>query len=532
HKHRRPPMEYKDLLGGKGANLAEMTSVLELPVPPGFTISLDLCRRYLEERRLPAGFREALREGVGFLEQAAGARFGDARRPLLVSARSGAAVSMPGMLDTVLNLGLNEESVQGLMRKSGNPRFAWDSFRRLVAMFGEVVCAVPRLEFERLLEEAKQEAGVEVDYELDARTLRGLTRGSLSLFERRTGRPFPMDPYDQLSEAIIAVFDSWNSERAQEYRRIHEIEGLEGTAVTVQSMVFGNSGADSGTGVAFTRDPVTGKNVLYLDFLFNAQGEDIVAGIRTPQAGEDLVRELPEVSSQLEEIRLRLEQVFTEMQDIEFTVEEGKLFLLQTRTGKRSPLAALRIAIDQVEEGMISKGEALDRLAGFDPAVLRTVRIEGDPGVDPIGTAIPACSGVAAGRIALSSARAREFSGAGSPIILVREDTSADDISGMAVSAGILTARGGRTSHAAVVARQMGIPCLVGCRDLRIDLPTRTAELRGSGLREGEPVTLDANSGRVYPGDRVPLSTSEPEELGVIREWIRQEGASDHPLAR
>ena len=524
------PPQAADLLGRKGANLASMCR-LGLPVPPGFTISTELCRIYLTEGSLPDDFDDRLREGIAGLEKVTGRRFAALRHPLLVSARSGAAVSMPGMMDTVLNLGLNEESVEGLMRLSGNPRFAWDSFRRLIAMFGDVVCGVPRSEFENALSQAKEKAGVVEDYELDAKSLRRVARRSLDIFERHTGRPFPQDPYRQLKEAVVAVFRSWENERAREWRKIHNLENLAGTAVTVQAMVFGNSGGDSGTGVAFTRDPVTGKNELYVDFLYNAQGEDLVAGIRNPETGEELRRELPEVFERLREIRRKLERAFRDMQDIEFTVEDGTLYLLQTRAGKRSAPAALKIAVDLVEEGVISKREAVERLRSVDLSALKTRSLKIPPSLAPAGKAYPASAGVAAGRIALSSEKAVEFDRAGDPVILVREETSADDIAGMNVSKGILTARGGRTSHAAVVARQMGITCLVGCRDLRLDIENLKAELRGRAFEEGESLTLDGRTGYIYPGALPIEEEGYPPQVQIVRQWIKEEGIRDHPLS-
>ncbi len=523
------PPDAEELLGRKGANLAAMCS-LGLPVPPGFTISTHLCRSYLADGSLPDDFESELRGGIARLERVTGKQFGAARHPLLLSARSGAAVSMPGMMDTVLNLGLNEESVEGLMRLSGNPRFAWDSFRRLIAMFGDVVCGVPRHEFENALAQAKEQAGVIEDYELDARSLQVVARRSLEIFQRHTNRPFPQDPYLQLREAIEAVFRSWESERAREYRRLNHLRRLAGTAVTIQVMVFGNSGGDSGTGVAFTRDPVTGGNELYVDFLYNAQGEDLVAGVRNPETGEELRQELPEVFDQLTEIRLKLESSFRDMQDIEFTVEDGNLYLLQTRAGKRSARAALSIAVAMVNEGKLSRQEALDRLRAVDPEKLRLRSFQRDSERRPLAAAFPASSGVAVGRVALTPQKAVETAEGGEPVILVREETSADDIAGMAVASGILTARGGRTSHAAVVARQLGITCLVGCRDLRIDLERRALNVRDVGIAEGDWLSLDGQSGHIYSG-KVPVEEGGAvPELAVIRSYLQEEGVTDHPL--
>ncbi len=523
------PHDGDKVLGRKGMNLAAMCR-LDFPVPPGFTVSTALCRSYLTGGTLPENFADELRRGIAELEAITGKGFGAKRRPLLVSARSGAAVSMPGMMDTVLNLGLNEDSVEGLMRLSGNPRFAWDSFRRLIAMYGDVVCGVPRHEFDEALSQVKAKAGVVEDYELDARSLRDLTRRSLDIFNLRTGRPFPQDPFQQLTEAVEAVFRSWESERAKEYRKIHNLEELLGTAVTVQAMVFGNSGGDSGTGVAFTRDPVTGSNKLYVDFLYNAQGEDLVAGIRNPETGEALKRELPDVYAALQEIRARLETTMRDMQDIEFTVEDGELYLLQTRNGKRSARAALKIAVDLVKERMISKDEAIDRLRDLDHKKLTSAVLKTEEAPQPLSAAYPASAGVAVGRVSLSSEKAVELSKQ-DPIILVREETSADDIAGMAAAQGILTARGGRTSHAAVVARQMGITCLVGCKDLRIDHEKRALEIKGATVNEGDWLSLDGRTGTIYPG-RLPVAAEgQTPELAIVAAWLKEKGIRDHPLA-
>ena len=524
------PPEGGEVLGRKGMNLAAMCR-LGFPVPPGFTISARLCRRYLADGTLPADFDAELRRGVAELERATGRQFGARHRPLLVSARSGAAVSMPGMMETVLNLGLNEDSVEGLMRLSGNPRFAWDSWRRLIAMFGDVVCGVPRHDFETLLTKAKEKAEVIEDYELDAKSLKLVARRSLDIFERRTKRSFPQDHFAQLREAVEAVFRSWESPRAREYRRLHNLDGLAGTAVTIQAMVFGNSGGNSGTGVAFTSDPVSGRPALYVDFLYNAQGEDLVAGIRNPETGETFSKEMPEVYEQLQDIRARLENAMRDMQDIEFTVEDGALYLLQTRSGKRSARAAVKIAVDMVAEGRVTRKEAIERLREVDPRRLALHAFAHDPERRALASAFPASAGVAVGRIALTSERAVEVAQGGDPVILVREETSADDIAGMAAARGILTSRGGRTSHAAVVARQMGITCLVGCRDLGIDLEARAVKLHNESFAEGEWLSLDGASGRVFAG-RVPTEVqSDIPELAEARRWLVEEGITEHPLA-
>jgi pyruvate, orthophosphate dikinase len=523
------PPEGNEVLGRKGMNLAAMCR-LGFPVPPGFTISTRLCRAYLADGSLPVDFDAELRRGIAELERATGKLFGARRRPLLVSARSGAAVSMPGMMETVLNLGLNEDSVEGLMRLSGNPRFAWDSFRRLIAMFGDVVCGVPRQEFEQMLAKAKDKAAVVEDYELDAKSLRQVARKSLDIFEHHTKRGFPQDPFAQLKEAVEAVFRSWETPRAREYRAMHKYENLAGTAVTIQAMVFGNSGGNSGTGVAFTRDPVSGSNELYVDFLYNAQGEDLVAGIRNPETGEALRKEMPELCEQLQDIRLRLERTMRDMQDIEFTVEDGALFLLQTRSGKRTARAAVKIAVDLVAEELLTKREAIERLRDIDPTMLALSALRPGGERQPLAAAYPASAGVAVGRIALSSERAVELNAAGAPVILVREETSADDIRGMAVARGILTARGGRTSHAAVVARQMGITCLVGCRDLRIAPEGAAVTLHNESFAEGAWLSLDGATGHVYAGQVPVEAQGDIAELAVVRRWLAEEQVTAHPL--
>jgi pyruvate,orthophosphate dikinase len=417
------------------------------------------------------------------------------------------------------------------MRLSGNPRFAWDSFRRLVAMFGDVVCGVPRREFEEAYQHAKLKAGIVEDYELDARSLGSIARKSLDIFERHTDRPFPQDPYVQLREATEAVFRSWQSDRAKEYRRIHRLEDLAGTAVTIQAMVFGNSGGDSGTGVAFTRDPVTGANDLYVDFLYNAQGEDIVAGVRNPETGEELRREMPDVYAHLTDIRSKLEHAFRDMQDIEFTVEDGVLFLLQTRAGKRSARAAVKVAVDMVSEGALTRREALERLREVEPAKLTSLTFAAAAaGRRPLASAFPASAGVAVGRAALTPEAAVELAQDGEPAILVREETSADDIAGMAAARGILTARGGRTSHAAVVARHMGITCLVGCRELRIDPDANALRIGAETILAGDWLSLDGRTGQVFRGQLPVVEEGDVPELAAVRSWIEAEGMADHPL--
>ncbi|RLE27861.1 pyruvate, phosphate dikinase, partial [Candidatus Acetothermia bacterium] len=472
--------EMKELLGGKGANLAEMAS-LGIPVPPGFTITTEVCRYYIEHgNQYPAGLEDQVKEGIKHLEEATGRVFGDLKNPLLVSVRSGAPVSMPGMMDTILNLGLNDELVKGLAEKTG-PRFAYDAYRRLLAMYGSVVLGVKDEggagvdPFDAAMEALKEERGAASDLDLTAEDLAELVRRYEEIIER-AGKKFPQDPWEQLWGAIGAVFSSWNNERARIYRRLNRIPETLGTAVNVQAMVFGNLGERSGTGVAFTRDPATGENRFYGEYLLNAQGEDVVAGIRTPKPIEELEREMPEVYRQLLAVREKLERHYRDMQDIEFTIEEGRLYLLQTRTGKRTGFAAVRIAVEMVEEGLIDEKEAILRI---DPAEQLSQLLQ--PIFDPkekakaevLAKGLPAGPGAATGMIALTAETAVKLAKEGQPAILVRHETSPEDIEGMAAAKGILTSRGGMTSHAAVVARQIGKVAVVGCDGLNVDYERR-----------------------------------------------------------
>ncbi len=488
------------LVGFKAHNLQAMAAA-GLPVPPGFVLGTPWCAWH---RRDPAVARERLREALAEwmrrLEQACGLAFGGDRRPLLVSVRSGAAVSMPGMLDTVLNVGLCDRAVHGMLRLTGNPRLVWDSYRRLVQQYAHVVCGADEAPFDALAEAAVARTGVGNARELDFESLAALARESLALYADATGAPFPQDPREQLESAAVAVLGSWGSPRAAEYRRLHGIDESLGTSVTVQRMVFGNAGGTSGAGVGFTRDPATGENRLYLDFLFNAQGEDVVSGRHAVTDTARLPASLPEVAQRLEALRGPLEAAFGDAQEFEFTVQDGRLHLLQARAAKRTPWAALRIAVEQVREGLVTPAQGLGRLAGIDLGALERRRVA-DPTEVALAEAVPASVGLAVGQVALDTAACERLRARGRPAILVRQDTRTEDIAGIALADGILTAQGGRTSHAAVVARQLGKVCLVGCRSLRIDEASRTISFGGVTLREGETVCLDAENGRVLDGE-------------------------------
>ena len=461
--------EDKALLGGKGANLAEMARI-GVPVPPGFTITTEVCRHYLREGKYPAELREQVAAALARLEKETGKTFGGGDFPLLLSVRSGAPISMPGMMETILNLGLNDETVEALARATDNPRFAYDSYRRFVNMYGDVVLGVEHDAFEELLSARKAAKGVEADTDLDADDLRALVGEYKALVAERTGKPFPDDPHEQLWGAIEAVFRSWNIDRAVAYRRVHGIPDDLGTAVNVQAMVFGNMGEDSGTGVAFTRDPSTGERRFFGEFLLNAQGEDVVAGIRTPVPIAEMAERMPAAYRELIEVQSRLEKHFREMQDLEFTVERGRLYLLQTRTGKRTAAAAVRIAVDMVDEGLITEREAVLRVDPKQLDQLLHPRLDPNARVTVLATGLPASPGAAAGRVVFDPDEAAELGAKGEPVILVRRETSPDDFHGMVAAKAIVTARGGMTSHAAVVARGMGKCCVVGARDIHIDL--------------------------------------------------------------
>jgi pyruvate,orthophosphate dikinase len=508
----------RELLGGKGVGLAEMTS-LGVPVPAGFTVTTDACREVMRSGEVPADLWDQVDGHIGRLEETAGKCFGDPDDPLLVSVRSGAAISMPGMMDTILNLGLNDVAVEGLAQATGNPRFAYDSYRRLIQMYGEVVDGIDAHLFEGELQALKAERGAELDVDLDADDLRGLIATFQEIYEREVGAPFPADASEQLRRAVRAVFDSWESPRAKVYRRTYDIPDDLGTAVNVVQMVFGNKGESSGTGVCFTRDPSTGERKLFGEFLVDAQGEDVVAGIRTPEPIEGMLDRLPEAYRLLVETLDRLEEHYREMQDIEFTVEEGALFLLQTRTGKRTARAALRIAVEMTDEGLISREEAVARI---DPGQLDQLlhpMIDPDAQLDVVATGLNASPGAASGAIVLDADLAEERGRAGEDVLLVRWETTPDDIHGLIQASGVLTAHGGMTSHAAVVARGMGKPCVAGCESLAIDLEARTIRLGDHELAEGDHLTIDGGTGRVIVG-AVPLVPPEIDErFGTILGW-------------
>ncbi len=498
----------KQALGGKGANLAEMTRI-GVPVPPGFTLNTDSCRFYLREGRFPPDLEVQVADALQRLERDTGKRFGGMENPLLVSVRSGAAVSMPGMMDTILNLGLNDHTVAALAKAADDERFAFDSYRRFVQMYADVVMGVPSSAFEEKLDGLKSARGVEADTDLSAADLRGLVDVFKDIALQATGNPFPEDPQVQLWGAIEAVFRSWNVERAIAYRRVHGIPDYLGTAVNVVAMVYGNLGDDSGTGVAFTRNPSTGERRFFGEFLVNAQGEDVVAGIRTPLSIEDMAHRLPTAYDQLLDVQDRLEQHFREMQDLEFTVERGRLYLLQTRTGKRTAAAAIRIAVEMVDEGLISEQEAVLRVDPNQLDQLLHRRLDPDAEVTVFATGLPASPGAATGVVVFDPDHAESRAAGGEPVILMRNETSPDDFHGMVAAQAVVTARGGMTSHAAVVARGMGKCCVVGATAMQI----RDGECRAQGqvLREGDWVTIDGTAGRILLG-KLPTVEPEPDE--------------------
>ncbi len=492
--------EMRDLLGGKGAGLAEMTRA-GLPVPPGFTITTEVCLEFYRlGRRMPDGLEADVERAVGELERRTGKTFGGAREPLLVSVRSGAPVSMPGMMDTVLNLGLNDKTVAGLATASGDERFAMDAYRRFIAMFSDIVLGVERSVFDRVIEDAKSALGVKLDTEIDAATWKRVIATFKQKVRELTGREFPQDVHEQLRLAIIAVFDSWNSQRAIDYRRFNKIADDFGTAVSVVSMVFGNLGDDSGTGVAFTRDPNTGERKLFGEYLRNAQGEDVVAGIRTPEPISDLAEIAPGVYRQFIDIADKLERHYCDMQDLEFTVERGKLYMLQTRSAKRSAEAAVRVALDMVREGLIDRTEALRRVDAASLDQLFHARIDPRQTVEVAAKGLNASPGAASGFVVFEPDTAVAWAAEGKPTILVRGETTPDDVHGMIAARGVLTARGGATSHAAVVARGMGKPCVTACSALIMDERARTATLGGHPLKQGDEITIDGATGKVALG--------------------------------
>ena len=498
----------RDLLGGKGAGVAEMTNA-GLPVPPGFTITTEACNAYYDAgKQFPQGMWEQVLAALKIVEQQTGKGFGDKENPLLVSVRSGAKFSMPGMMDTVLNLGINDETVQGLVRLTGDERFAYDAYRRFIQMFSKIVLDTDPRDFEHVLDAYKERAGVKSDAEIPAAELKKLVAEFKQIAERQSGEPFPTDVYKQLQKAIEAVFSSWNNRRAIDYRNFNKIPHDLGTAVNVQSMVFGNMGNDSGTGVAFTRDPSTGEEHLYGEYLLNAQGEDVVAGIRTPSKIERLQQELPRVYDQFQEIARRLEQHYHDMQDLEFTVEKGRLYMLQTRSAKRTAQAAVKAAVDMVEEGLISKQEAVKRVDPFQVYQLLLPRFDEEEKKRAekegrlLGKGLNASPGAATGKAIFDADRAEQQGKAGIPVVLVRPETSPDDVHGMLVAKGILTARGGATSHAAVVARGLGLPCVAGAEGIHVSEEERLFRVAGSDIviREGDDISIDGATGEVFAG--------------------------------
>ncbi len=513
--------DMKQLLGGKGANLADMTSI-GLPVPPGFTITTEMCAEYNRlGGKMPKGLLDEVKKNVKTLEKELGKKFGDRRDPLLVSVRSGAAVSMPGMMDTILNLGLTDDAVEGLASATKNPRFALDAYRRLINMFGDVVMGVDHHHFEHAFDNIKSKYGAREDTQVPTEGLKELVGAYKDIYEKHVGAPFPQDPMEQLALAIEAVFKSWMGDRAVSYRRITGIQGLLGTAVNVQAMVFGNMGDDSGTGVAFTRNNATGENKFYGEFLVNAQGEDVVAGIRTPQSVDEMPKWNKKVYEQLLKIKTKLEKHYRDMQDIEFTIERGKLFMLQTRNGKRNGFAAVRIACEMVKEGLISEKEALLRipagdlyqllLPSFDPTAIKTA--------DVIGEGIPASPGAAVGKPAFTALEAVERSRNGEKIILVRKETSPEDVEGMHSAAGILTSTGGRTSHAAVVACGWGKCCVVGAGELHIDEKGRRFTVGGRTFGPDDTISIDGTTGKVMAGSVRTVIPELSGDFAKVMKW-------------
>ena len=515
--------DMREILGGKGANLAEMTNA-GMPVPQGFTISTEACTQYYEDgRQINDEIMADIYEYIGKMEEITGKKFGDLSNPLLVSVRSGARASMPGMMDTILNLGLNDEVVEGLAAKTGNPRFAYDSYRRFVQMFSDVVMELSKSDFEAIIDEMKEAKGVKLDTELDADDMKNLVTKFKALYKSKMGSDFPSDPKTQLIEAVKDVFRSWDNPRANVYRRMNEIPYDWGTAVNVQAMVFGNGGDTSGTGVAFTRNPATGEKALFGEYLINAQGEDVVAGIRTPSPISHLAEQMPEVYNQFVEIATKLENHYRDMQDMEFTIEDGKLYMLQTRNGKRTAAAALKIAVDLVDEGMITEKEAVLRVEPKQLDSLLHPQFDADAmkNAEVIGKGLAASPGAACGQVVFTAEDAKESveSGSMKKVVLVRLETSPEDIEGMAVAQGILTVRGGMTSHAAVVARGMGTCCVSGCGDIVVDYAKNEFTLAGKTYKRGDWISIDGSTGNIY-GEAIPtVDASISGDFGRFMAW-------------
>ena len=514
----------RELLGGKGANLAEMTN-LGLPIPQGFTVTTEACTEYYNDgKKINEEIQEQIFAALKKLEEMQGKKFGDNNDPLLVSVRSGARASMPGMMDTILNLGLNDVAVEGFAAKTGNPRFAYDSYRRFIQMYSDVVMEVPKSFFEKIIDELKVEKGVHFDTELTTEDLKELVKKFKAVYkENMKGEEFPQDPVEQLMGAVKAVFRSWDNPRAIVYRRMNDIPGDWGTAVNVQAMVFGNMGETSGTGVAFTRNPSTGEKGIYGEYLINAQGEDVVAGVRTPQPISKLAEDLPECYKEFMEIATKLENHYRDMQDMEFTIQEGKLYFLQTRNGKRTAPAAINIACDLVDEGMIDEKEAVLRIdaKSLDQLLHPTFDKESLKAGEVIGEALPASPGAAAGKVVFTAEEAKNLGkgGKGERVVLVRLETTPEDIEGMVASQGILTVRGGMTSHAAVVARGMGTCCVSGCGEIKIDEEAKKFELGGYTFHEGDYISLDGTTGKIYKGDIKTVEASVSGNFGRIMAW-------------
>ncbi len=513
--------DMRELLGGKGANLAEMTNI-GLPVPQGFTITTEACTQYYEDgREINDEIQGQINEYIGKMEEITGKKFGDKENPLLVSVRSGARASMPGMMDTILNLGLNEDVVEVIAEKSGNPRWAWDCYRRFIQMYSDVVMEVGKKYFEELIDKMKAKKGVKQDVELTADDLKELASQFKKEYKKKIGKEFPSDPKEQLMGAIKAVFRSWDNPRANVYRRDNDIPYSWGTAVNVQSMAFGNMGDDCGTGVAFTRDPATGEKGLFGEFLTNAQGEDVVAGVRTPMKIAEMEQKFPEAFKQFQDVCKTLEEHYRDMQDMEFTVEHGQLYMLQTRNGKRTAQAALKIACDLVDEGMRTEEEAV---AMIDPRNLDTLLhpqfdAKALKEAEPIGKGLGASPGAACGQIVFSAEDAEKWAGEGKKVVLVRLETSPEDITGMKVAQGILTVRGGMTSHAAVVARGMGTCCVSGCGDIAMDEAKKQFTLAGKTFHEGDTISIDGSTGNIYDGAIKTVDATIAGEFGRVMEW-------------
>ncbi len=523
--------DMKALLGGKGANIAEMTN-LGIPVPPGFTISTEACNEYFKNnKKYPDGLWDEVEKNLAGLEEIMGGKFGSNSQPLLVSVRSGARASMPGMMDTVLNLGLNKNTLKGIIEMTGNERFAYDAYRRFISMFSGVVLGIKKKkkktengseveinQFEDIMDEVKKRYNAELDTDLNVEALKLLVEKYKAVVKKETGKDFPEEPKEQLKMAVNAVFESWNTKRAIEYRRIYGIPDNWGTAVNIQTMVFGNMGETSGTGVAFTRNPATGEKKFYGEFLMNAQGEDVVAGIRTPQSIEELKERMPEVYKTLVEIYQKLENHYKDMQDIEFTIQDRKLYMLQTRTGKRTAAAAVRIAVEMVKEGLVDKRTAILRVEPEQLDQLLHPTVDPKAKVEVIARGLPASPGAGVGKVVFTAESAQEMSSKGEKVILVRQETSPEDIGGMNVAQGILTVRGGMTSHAAVVARGMGKCCVAGCKDVNINEEKRLFKVNGNIIKEGDWITLDGSTGNIMPGK---VKLIQPELSGNFAQLMK-----------